>query len=136
LHEVSFDEGTFYAWLWGVRISVLEYRYPLLKKLVPWTAVRITLASLADLAAMKLIAIAERGSKKDFVDLYALVTSGLSFDQMAGWYKKKYSVSDVAHLLYSLAYFDDADRERMPAMIWKVSWLEIKTTLRQWIRGI
>jgi hypothetical protein len=135
LQVISVDEGTVYARLWGVQLTLLEYRYPLLKPLVSWPDAKIKLASLPDLAAMKLLAIAQRGSKKDFVDIYALTRSGLSLHQMLRWYQKKYSVSDIGHLLYSLAYFDDADGERMPAMIWKVRWADIKNSLRQWIRA-
>jgi hypothetical protein len=136
LHVIGFDQGTLYARLWGVRVSLLDYRYPLLRRLISWPGTEITLASMPDLAAMKLLAVAQRGSKKDFVDLYALGRSGLSLRQMLRYYQKKYSVSDIAHLLYSLAYFDDADHERMPTMIWKAKWSDIKATLQQWVRGI
>jgi len=35
----------------------------------------------------------------------------------------------MGHVLYALSYFDDADRERMPAMVWKVNWKAIKEDL-------
>jgi len=128
--------GTLHARVGSIRVTMLEYRYPLLKRLVRWSAVKIKLASLQDLAAMKLAAIAQRGSKRDFVDLYALGSSGLSLRKMLRGYQRKYSVSDIAHVLYSLAYFDDADRERMPTMIWKANWPEIKAALQKWIRDL
>ncbi len=136
LQVIRFDEGTIYTRLWGVQLSLLEYRYPLLKRLVSLPDANIKLASMPDLAAMKLLAVAQRGSKKDFVDLYAQGRRGLSLRRMLSCYQKKYSVSDIGHLLYSLAYFDDADRERMPTMIWKEKWPDIKATLQRWVRGI
>ena len=39
-------------------------------------------------------------------------------------------------LAYSLAYFDDAERERMPRMFWDSDWRTIKKTIAQWVRGI
>jgi hypothetical protein len=53
----------------GVKTSFFAYRHPLLKPLEhgPLT---VSLASIPDIATMKLAAIAGRGSRKDFVDLY------------------------------------------------------------------
>jgi hypothetical protein len=41
-------------------------------------------------------------------------------------YRRKFAVDDVGHLVYSLAYFDDAEREPLPEMIWPVSWHEMR----------
>ena len=61
---------------------------------------------------------------------------GFSLQQMLGWYREKFEVDDVAHLLYALVYFDDADAEPRPSMIWNVSWREVKETLRRWVKSI
>ncbi len=37
---------------------------------------------------------------------------------------------------YGLVYFDDADRERMPRMLWDTDWRVVKKTLREWVRTI
>jgi hypothetical protein len=55
---------------------------------------------------------------------------------MLGWYQRKYAVTDLAHVLYSLAYFDDADRERMPRMFWDSDWRTIKNTIAQWVKNL
>lgn len=124
--------GTLHGSARGVRLSLLEYRYRLLGSLCPWQR-SARLASRRDLAAMKIAAVSQRGAKKDFVDIYALASRSFSLRQMLRWYQEKYAVHDVAHVLYSLAYFDDADRERMPAMLWKVKWPTIKDTIRSWV---
>jgi hypothetical protein len=49
----------------GVRMSFFEYRNPLLRPGLDESGV--VLASLEDLAAMKLAAVAQRGSRKDFL---------------------------------------------------------------------
>jgi len=36
--------------------------------------------------------------------------------------------------LYGLAYFDDAEQERMPKMFWNIDWKTIKKTIQGWIR--
>lgn len=94
------------------------------------------LASLTDLACMKLSALAQRGAKKDFVDIYALGIQYCSLPDMLDWYRQKYAVTDFTHVLYSLTYFDDADRERMPRMFWESSWRTIKKTIAQWVRNL
>lgn len=127
--------ATLHGSVHGVGLSLLEYRYPLLAGLRPWRG-GSRIAARADLAAMKLAALSQRGAKKDFVDLYALGTRSCSLQQMLGWYQEKYSVQDLAHVLYGLAYFDDADRERMPRLLWDVTWRTIKETIRVWLRDV
>ncbi len=126
--------GTLYGTVHGVRISFLQFQYRMLDPLLPWEEFGCRLAGLRDLSSMKLSAIAQRGSRKDFVDLYALGRSGLSLQDMLGWYCQKFGVEDIGHLLYALLYFDDADAERMPRMLWKVDWKEIKKTIGGWVR--
>jgi hypothetical protein len=127
--------GTLHGSVRGVRLSLLDYRYPLLAALRPLRG-GTRIAARADLAAMKLAAVAQRGSKKDFVDVYALGSRACSLPQMLRWYQEKYAVEDVAHVLYSLAYFDDADRERMPRLLWPMRWQTVKDTIRRWLRDV
>jgi hypothetical protein len=130
------ERGTLYGTISGVRISFLEYRYPLLKPSVLWPKFKCQIASLEDLACMKLSAIAQRGSRKDFIDLYALGLKHLSLREMLQLYQRKYSVQDIAHVLFGLAYFDDAEAERMPRMIWNVDWTTVKRTIEKWIKEV
>jgi len=82
---------------------------------------------------MKLAAIAQRGSKKDFVDIYALGLKHKPLVDMIALYQEKYSVRDTAHLFYSLTYFDDANTERIPTMLWDSDWREVKATILRWV---
>lgn len=128
--------GTLHGAISGVRISLLGYRYPLLKPLVSWSECGCSLASLDDLACMKLSALAQRGARKDFADLYALGLKHCSLEEMLRLYQRKFSIQDIGHLLYSLVYFDDADRERLPRMLWTADWRTIKETIREWVREV
>jgi hypothetical protein len=127
--------STLYGTVRGVRVSFFQFRYRFLRPLILWPEVGCPLAALEDLACMKLSAISQRGSRKDFVDLFALGRHGFSLQQMLGWYREKFEVDDIAHLLYALVYFDDADKEPRPSMLWKVSWREVKETLRDWVKA-
>jgi hypothetical protein len=123
------EAGTLHASLSGVRVSFLEYRYRLLEPVLRAESMALSLASPADIAAMKLAAVTQRGSRKDFVDLFAL---GRRFrlDEMLAFYRRRFGVRDVGHVLVALTYFDDADRERMPTMLLPWQWPAIKAAIR------
>lgn len=128
--------GALHGKLFNVRISFLSYKYRLLDPLVEWPELGCRLASLRDLTCMKLSALAQRGAKKDFVDVYAIGRQGIRISDMLEWYRAKFEVQDVAHLAYALAYFDDANRERMPHMIWDVEWKEVKRAILGWLEEL
>jgi len=85
---------------------------------------------------MKLSAIAQRGHKKDFVDLYALGTKSFSLKQMLNFYQKKFSLKDIGHVLFALSYFDDAEKERLPMMLWKTQWNPMKKAIQTWVKTL
>jgi hypothetical protein len=124
--------GTLHGTVLGVQVSLLQYRYPLLMPLVESAEYHCQLASLSDLACMKLAAIAQRGAKKDFIDVYAIGKT-ISLEEMLHLYRQKYQVADIVHILQALSYFDDADQERTPVMLWEVGWREVKKALRSWV---
>jgi hypothetical protein len=128
--------GTLHGQISGVRVSFLEFRYPLLQPLLPWPETGCILAALDDMACMKLSAIAQRGSRKDFIDLYALVTRHRSLAELLPLYRQKFNVQDITPVIYGLAYFDDAEAEPMPAMLWDIQWSTIKSSLEDWVRVI
>jgi hypothetical protein len=86
------------------------------------------LADPRDIALMKLAAISGRGSRKDFIDLYAILHGGLSLEQCFEWLPQKYGEGRVNtyHVLKSLTYFEDAEREPMPRMLEPFDWTECR----------
>ena len=128
--------GTLHGEIQGVRVSFLEFRYSTLNPLTHWDELGIQLASLDDLACMKLSAIAQRGSWKDFLDIYALCTAHRSLQELLPLYQKKFSVQDISPVLYGLVYYDDAEEQRMPVMLWDVPWSQVKSAIREWVREI
>ena len=123
--------GTLTVTLRGVPTSFFRYDYPLLRPLheSPWGPL---LADPEDIAAMKLAALAGRGSRKDFVDLYFHARRLAPLEQTFERFREKYrGVSvDPYHLLRSLTFFDDAEAEAMPDLLVEVTWEEIKTFFR------
>jgi len=126
LNGISADRGTLHAIANGIRISLLEYRYPMVRSKVEWKGIGCMLASLDDLTCMKLSAIVQRGSKKDFIDIYALMKKHNSLQHMVHLYQKKFPGTDIFPVLKGLSYFDEAEKERAPRVLWKVTWPEMK----------
>jgi hypothetical protein len=126
--------GTLNGSISRIPVSFFEYQYPLLRNTILWPEGGCRLASLTDIACMKLSAISQRGHKKDFVDLYALGTKSFSLSQMLSFYRKKFSLKDIGHVLFALSYFDDAEKDRMPVMVWRTQWKTIRTTIRTWVK--
>ena len=128
--------GTLHGTVSGVRVSFLEYRYPLLKPTMSWTEMDCRLASLEDIACMKLSALAQRGAKKDYIDIYALGQEIHPLSRMLSLYRRKYRTSDIGHVVYALSYFDQADHQRTPRMIWPVTWSAMKKRIVSRVREI
>lgn len=109
-----------------VKLSYFHYQYPLLKPTKEFLGVSI--AHPHDIAAMKLTAIMDRGTKRDFIDLYTLIQQGVSLEQIFSFYEKKYGKLEENRfsLIKALGYFDDAENTDMPQMIKEVSWGKVK----------
>ena len=85
-----------------------------------------SVATPPDLMAMKLLAIQNRGDKKDFVDLLALMTEGRETltDAMAH-YQARYH-GDLLSVARALVYFRDADRQPDLQLLKPLEWPKIK----------
>ena len=115
----------------GIPTSFFHYDYPLLRPLrdSPWG---LMVADPDDIAAMKLAALAGRGSRKDFVDLYFYAREVGSLGQALDRFREKYRglKVDPYHLLRSLTFFDDAESEAMLDLVIATTWDEIKDFFR------
>ena len=130
----SVADRTLHGTVADVRVTFLEFRPGLIAPLVPWPEYGCRLASLEDLAAFKLLAVAQRGSKKDFFDVHAL-GSRYELSQMLDFYRRKFSVSDIGRVIAGLTYFDDAEADPSPSMLDSTTWESVKETLRDAVRG-
>lgn len=109
-----------------VKFSYFYYPYPLIGKTSLFSNIKI--ASLKDIAAMKIAAICDRGTKRDFIDLYFIAQQKFSLDKVLKLYDKKYRklANNLYHILRSLDYFADAESQDSPIMIKKISWDQVK----------
>jgi len=112
----------------GVRISFFGYQYRMIDEFRVFKKIR--LAGLKDIAAMKLEAVAGRGSRKDFTDLFFLLEI-FTLEEMFSFHAAKYGqgLNNRYHLLKSLVWFEDAENEAMPVMIKPAKWSTIKKTI-------
>ncbi len=121
--------GTLYFEIHSVPSSLIAYRYPLLFQPITSTELAVPVASLEDLACMKLSAIAARGMARDFWDLHAVLARGVAGGSLEGaldLYRTKYSADDVGHVIRSLVYFGDADAAPLPRGLSASDWQRIK----------
>lgn len=131
LSVTSVGAGTLYAEVLGVQVSVIEYGYRLLGPTVSSDSDNLALASRDDIAAMKLSAIASRGSRKDFVDLWVLITRHRSLAEYLALYQEKFEARDVGHVVRSLVHFDDAEREAPLRLLIDIDWEELKADFQR-----
>ena len=119
-----------------IRFSFFFYDYLLLFKKHNLSGIKI--ADIKDIAPMKIAAISDRGTKRDFIDLYFIIKMEkvLSLDEILRLYDKKFGLlkQNKIHILKSLCYFDDAEQEPMPKMLKDVSWKEVKKFFEEEIK--
>lgn len=126
------DVGTFLATVGEVKFSVFRYRYRLVGPLVELSGAfeGARLAGFADLAAMKLAAVMGRATKRDYVDIHALLTlARMPLSAMLDAFRSKYPQADHRPALHALIYFADVEKQQMPIMHERTSWEDVKAGL-------
>ncbi|MDR1726166.1 MAG: nucleotidyl transferase AbiEii/AbiGii toxin family protein [Bacteroidales bacterium] len=117
----------------NVKVDIVNYPYKWIDDAM--IEAEITLASIKDIAAMKLAAITGRGTKKDFVDLYFLLQH-FTLPEMFGFFNEKYPNVDLFMTYRSVVYFEDAEQTEMPVMLITTEWEDVKEKIRQEIRKL
>jgi nucleotidyltransferase AbiEii toxin of type IV toxin-antitoxin system len=85
----------------------------------------IRMASPLDIAAMKLTAITNRKTKKDFFDI-AFLLQHFSLKQMIEVFEKSFFYMDVPNTIKELVNFAPADKEADPNMLIPLTWGDVK----------
>ena len=117
----------------GIKVDIVNFDLNWLH--APIIEDGIKLASMEDIAAMKLKAIAGRGSKKDFIDIYFLL-GHFSLNKMLEMFQKKFPNIATLLVVKSLAYFADADNQPMPNMYIPTQWETVRKTILDSIREL
>lgn len=112
----------------GVETSLMPFRYPTLRE--PEKGLGVPVASLADIAAMKVEAVASRGARKDFVDLYFICQEdGFGLNGALNAFERRFAPAspDVLHRVRALTFFDDAEQEPELLMLKPVEWADVRS---------
>ena len=98
-----------------IKVDFVKYNYELIENVKVENGIKYL--GKKDIAAMKLMAIANRGDQaKDFIDIYYLLKD-IPLKDMFDYYKKKYQQNDISLIKRSLVYFDDVTES---------NWLAVK----------
>lgn len=115
----------------GIKVDFVNYCYDWIDNQILEDNIR--LASMKDIAAMKINAIEGRGTKKDFIDIYFLLQH-FTLQQILEFYAQKYPENSFFRALISLTYFDDADPQIAPEMFISISWDDMKEAIRKAVK--
>lgn len=126
---ISESAGTLDLEIHDVKVSLLEYTHNLLEPLIDYQKIKI--ASVLDIACMKITAISSRGTRKDFIDL-KFILEIYSLSKILAAFEKKYTQVkyNKLHILKSLVYFADAEQDPNPDCVVECNWKEVKEQIR------
>ena len=92
-----------------VKVTFLKYPFPILNSFVDWDGLKML--DVLELSATKAYTIGRRGSFKDYVDLFFVLSENYAnLDQIMGLAEKKYGNEFNSRLfLEQLVYLDDVE---------------------------
>ena len=113
----------------GIRLSFLFYDVPLCYPVQIWRGLHV--AAWQDIVAGKIKTVSQRGSKKDFWDVYSVITLRSSIDEVGALFLERFKGTGINlyYVLKSMVYFEDADKEPDPVLLAngkKSDWERIK----------
>lgn len=117
--------STLHTTIQTTKVSFLGYAYPVLYAAGEFLGVQV--ADSRDIACMKVSAIASRGTKRDFVDLY-FCAQRFGLKEILRIFDQKFAQANFSriHVLKSLTYFGDAEKDPMPHMLVPIDWGRVK----------
>ncbi len=123
------QKGTCDVILNDVQVSFFYYPNEILKDfIIDVDMPKLKIASILDIAVMKIIAIGGRGAKKDFFDLYNIINNNnITIDELInGLIKKSGNNINYVNTIMGLSYFEDAESEILPKPFVEYDWEKIK----------
>lgn len=124
--EIHIAEGTLILDVEGIELSFFNYPYKLIKPCLKLE--EVNLAAKEDIASMKVLAISQRGLRRDFIDIYFLIKE-FGLKKIIEFTKEKYPKFNIYIGLQGLTYFKDADEdleEKRFRLLKKTNWNSIK----------
>ena len=123
------QKGTCDVIINGVQVSFFYFPNKVIKEFINVEEMpNLKIASILDIAVMKIVAIGGRGAKKDFFDLYNILTkNNIIIDEIAKGLIQKYGNNiNYANVIMGLSYFEDAEQEILPKTFVEYDWEVIK----------
>ena len=133
IEKCSVEQNSVSGIIRGVKVDLIAHRYKTIDKITDREGIRIM--GIGDLIAMKLNAIANRGSKKDFWDCAELLDQH-PLDEQLALFSKKYPQANIWQVQKSLCYFDDAENEPEPDTLNGQTWKGVKLLIEAAARNI
>jgi hypothetical protein len=121
---VNRTAGSLSAAAGSVKVDILSHSYPLLDAYTHLETIQCL--SLPDMAAMKVNAVTNRGSKKDFSDLLLLSENGLTLSAALDRFCRKYGHAGRFLAVRSLNWFGDTAGEPDPVYLNGWTWPEVR----------
>lgn len=126
------ETGTIYGRFMDAKVSFIAYPFfiPSNRRL---RCGKISILLPEDIAVMKIVAISQRGRKRDFFDLYWYCQHREPLDKIVWRAIKQYpgQEENLNHVLKSLSYFADAENDPAPRIFFKASWREVKNFFKK-----
>lgn len=121
------EAGTIYGEFMNAKVSFIAYPFfiPSPERII-CGAIRLLVP--ADIAVMKIIAVSQRGRKRDFIDLFWYCRNREKLVDVVRRVPRHYPKQkhNLTHFLKSLTYFADAELEPMPELFFKTDWRAVK----------
>ena len=117
------ENNTLYIEINHIKLSFMTYNYKLLNNLIKTDYLDIS--SDLDIACMKIWAIQNRATNKDYVDLYYIFKKYDLQEIINAFYQKFWNIVNENLILKSLVYFDDIIEEEL-ILKDKINFQEIK----------
>ena len=132
----SLSRGTIYGQFCKAKMSLISYPF-----FIPAEALfqvgTVSVLTPPDIAVMKIVAISQRGKKRDFFDLYWLCKNTQPLIKSIECVERQYSVhQNFNHIIKSLTYFEDAESDPTPNLSLNVSWEEVKKFFQREVTAI
>ena len=123
------QKGTCDVLLNGVQVSFFYYPNKVLAEFTKAKEMpNLNIASILDIAVMKLVAIGGRGAKKDFFDLYKIIEKcNINSYELVKDLKQKCGDNiNYVNIIMGLSYFEDAEDEILTNTFGDYNWENIK----------
>ena len=130
--ELLFEQNqTMLFFINDVRVDFVQYPFPWL---LPFETIEdVRLISIKDIIPMKLQAVSNRFSKKDYWDI-AFLLNKHSLTEQIDIFKEKFPQIDPGYIIHSLTNFQEAENQPDPDLLINITWEEVKEKLSRAVK--